>query len=318
MKTFWRWAFSLIGLTVLIMPAVVFFGQRGPDFLNGQDQAGMMLAIFPLISLYAFTLLWFQFMLGSLMPWWRRLWPRVETWHRTQGVFVFLLAILHPSLLLAGVGLTPFLANSFVDPRLSVYVLLGKIALLLLTLTVLTALLRKTSWVKRWWRKIHILNYLILAFAWLHAWNLGSDVQSTGLRWLWIGFGLTVISAGLWRLFGMTWSRQTRIVSSPAGKFVSVAKLEHLREGQPFCAQFNGRAIALFRFGQEVYAINNACNHAGGSLCHGQLSGDVIECPLHFSRYNVKNGAYIDGPATGPQTTYRVRINGNNVQVAAA
>lgn len=317
MKILWCWLIPLIGLGLLIIPAAVFLGERGSGFLIGRTRTDAALAVFPLVGLYAFTLLWIQLMLGSLMPWWRRLWPRIETWHRVQGVFVFLFAVTHPVLLLTGIGLERFQSKTFLDESLQTYLILGQVALLVLSLTVLTALLRKLKWVNRWWRSIHFLNYPTFLLVWFHAWNLGSDVQTTGLRWVWIGYGLTFVAAVVVRLAGLTWPRRAVATIQQTGGFVPVAKLEQIQEGQPFCAQVNGQAIALFRFGSEVYALNNACNHAGGSLCQGHVDGEVIECPLHYSRFNVKTGAHIDGPATRPQVTYAVRIQAGEVQVAA-
>ncbi len=337
MKVLWRWLVPIIGVTVLLVPGAIFFGQRGADFLAGRDLHSATLAIFPLVGLYAFTLLWIQLMLGSLMPWWRRMYPGIERWHRTQGVFVFLLALLHPSLLLIGIGLAPFATFRFVDQRMIPFVLLGETALLLMTVTVLTALLRKTARVKRWWRQIHLLNYLIFILVWFHSWNLGSDVQSSNLRWLWLGFGISAVGAILLRVFGLTWPRRqtdaqptARLATEPSrprpvmaaasaggSNFEPVARVDQVKDGQPFCADLRGQKIMIVRRGDQWYALDNVCSHAGGPLCEGTLEGKLIECPWHFSRFDITTGAVVEGPASQPQKTYRVRVSGQQVEVAA-
>ena len=191
----------LFYLIALVAPAVVFFGQRGGvAFLsNAPDVATLSLLLFPLVGLYAFALVWAQVMLGSGMPLWRRVYPWIETFHRTQGVFVLLFAGLHPTLLLFAYGPT-YTQYNFVLPEQLLYVYIGQLQLLLIVVTVLTALLRKTRLVKKWWYYVHRANYLVFALAWIHSWGLGSDVRPTWLRYLWIFFAATVVASLLIRV----------------------------------------------------------------------------------------------------------------------
>ncbi|MBI2984912.1 MAG: non-heme iron oxygenase ferredoxin subunit [Candidatus Kerfeldbacteria bacterium] len=201
-------------------------------------------------------------------------------------------------------------------------------------MTVGAALLRKLVSVKRWWRRVHVLNYLVFALVWLHSWNIGSDVQGTNLRWLWLVFGVSAIVATFLRLTGARQRaervvepsipqpvteppvpiHQTSAASSEAG-FVRVAALDQLADGKPFCATVNGKQLALFRLGNEVFALDNRCNHAAGPLCEGFVEGSVVECPLHGSRFNVQTGAVLRGPALDPQPVYQVRVQGQSVEV---
>ena len=45
-----------------------------------------------------------------------------------------------------------------------------------------------------------------------------------------------------------------------------VAELVQLREGEGLCVEVDGHAIALFRAGEEVLAMDNTCPHRGGPL----------------------------------------------------
>lgn len=61
-----RWALPAVYLAVLIAPAYAFFSVRGGvGFLAGSDVQAFAAKTFPLVGLYAFTLVWFQFMLRS-------------------------------------------------------------------------------------------------------------------------------------------------------------------------------------------------------------------------------------------------------------
>jgi nitrite reductase/ring-hydroxylating ferredoxin subunit len=64
-----------------------------------------------------------------------------------------------------------------------------------------------------------------------------------------------------------------------------------------------------------VYALKETCSHAGGPLSEGQLRGDNIECPWHFSQFRLSDGAVRHGPATSRQVAYRARINDGQVEI---
>ncbi|MFA6042186.1 MAG: ferric reductase-like transmembrane domain-containing protein [Patescibacteria group bacterium] len=192
MKKALRVVTMLVWLAIAIAPAYVFFQERdGLVFLEGLTFTDACRELFPLVGLYAFTLVWTQVLLGSMMSKWTKWVGLGFAQHRVVGPTVLLFALIHPVLLLVGVGWTDYLNRSYVEPTQQVFIYFGLTALLLVLLTALSALLRTRPWVQRWWRKVHVFNYIVFASAWIHSWNLGTDIQSTGLRFLWIGFGIT-------------------------------------------------------------------------------------------------------------------------------
>ena len=66
----------------------------------------------------------------------------------------------------------------------------------------------------------------------------------------------------------------------------------------------------------EVYAIEDACNHAGASLAEGWLEDKCVVCPMHAYAFELKTGK-LDRPKglCGDQRTYRVAIEGDEVAV---
>jgi glycine/D-amino acid oxidase-like deaminating enzyme/nitrite reductase/ring-hydroxylating ferredoxin subunit len=314
-----RWFLPLLALVIAFLPGYVFFGMRGgTGFLRNLDFKTLNTLLFPLVGLYAFLLVWFQFILGSNMRWLRKLFPGVETWHRTQGVFALLFAVVHPTMLIGGYGLESYLRDTFVDPSLVLYVWIGRIQLLLMFVTVGTALLMKLPWLKRRWHLIHYLNYAVFALVWTHSWSLGSDVRPTPLRWLWFFFAATAAASIVARIVS---SRRTseagdrKQEASASGRWLRVAKASDITKGAPFCASVEGREFAVFRIGDACFAMDNACSHAGGSLCQGTIEGETIECPLHASRFNIKTGSVESPPAASPQTTYETRIRDGRVEI---
>ena len=201
LKNYLRTLLPVLFVIILLAPGYVFFSSRGGiTFLEGANFQLVARRIFPLVGLYAFTFLWLQFMLGSSMTPLRNLYPGLIKYHRRQGIFVFLLALLHPSLIIIGYGLSKFLDSSFLPEELIPFAFLGKVAILLLILTVVTARLSTLKFFRTKWRAIHYLNYLVFILVWIHSWNIGSDVQSTNLRYLWIFFGVTALTSLIWRL----------------------------------------------------------------------------------------------------------------------
>lgn len=195
-RTLVRVAFVLIALIALVAPAWVFFSQRGGlAFLEGADLQRANRLLFPLVGLYAFTLVWLQVMIGSNSRWLRSFFPNIIRFHRIEGVFALLFALTHPTLLIFGYGLDAYLKDAFVTPDRVLFVWFGRVALFFIAITAGTALLRKVRWLKTRWHAIHFLNYVIFVLVWAHSWNLGSDVQSTGLRWLWITYGITFVAS---------------------------------------------------------------------------------------------------------------------------
>lgn len=51
-----------------------------------------------------------------------------------------------------------------------------------------------------------------------------------------------------------------------------------------------GKSIALFNVGGELYAIDDSCPHQGASLCGGRLDGRVIQCCAHGLRFDLASG----------------------------
>jgi naphthalene 1,2-dioxygenase system ferredoxin subunit len=74
-----------------------------------------------------------------------------------------------------------------------------------------------------------------------------------------------------------------------------------------------GRDIGIYTMGDAVFATDNLCTHGNARLCDGFLDGDVIECPLHQGRFNVRDGRPLCDPVTIPLRTYLVKLEGRRV-----
>jgi len=97
--------------------------------------------------------------------------------------------------------------------------------------------------------------------------------------------------------------------------FVEVAKAGELREGTMRRCDVAGRRILLANIGGRLYAVDDTCTHEEASLSTGVLKGELVKCPLHGSRFNVRTGEALEEPAEEPLRTHPVREEGGRVFV---
>lgn len=60
-----------------------------------------------------------------------------------------------------------------------------------------------------------------------------------------------------------------------------------------------GRIVALFRVGDDFYALDGLCPHQGGPLGQGTLDGTVVTCPWHGFQFDVRTGRHARNPDFG-------------------
>jgi 3-phenylpropionate/trans-cinnamate dioxygenase ferredoxin subunit len=98
---------------------------------------------------------------------------------------------------------------------------------------------------------------------------------------------------------------------------VAVCRLEELPEGEALRVELADRSpIAVFHTEGMVYAIDDACTHAGASLAEGWLEGSEIGCPVHRGRFCLKTGAALCFPAIAPVKTYPVQLRDGVIHIA--
>lgn len=88
-----------------------------------------------------------------------------------------------------------------------------------------------------------------------------------------------------------------------------------LAEGTVHAVDVEGRKVLLARQGGRVSAMEDACSHAGGPLSEGTVQDGVITCPWHASRFCLRDGSVLGGPATFPQLLLETRVAGGRIEV---
>lgn len=99
-----------------------------------------------------------------------------------------------------------------------------------------------------------------------------------------------------------------------ANDFVTVARVGEILDGEGRAFEVEGRMIAVFRVGEEHYAMDDFCPHQGASLAGGTIDECAIACPWHHWRFSIRDGGWLDNPKIKVET-FPVRIVGDLVQV---
>ena len=89
---------------------------------------------------------------------------------------------------------------------------------------------------------------------------------------------------------------------------VRIAALDELPSGRGVRVDIGEHRIAVFRLGEDVYAIGDRCSHAEASLSEGEVDDLEVECPLHGALFDITTGKPQSLPATRPVPTYRADV----------
>ena len=76
-----------------------------------------------------------------------------------------------------------------------------------------------------------------------------------------------------------------------------------------------GKGVVVSNIDGKLSAIGDWCTHRGCSLSKGRMEGEVVTCPCHGSRFNLKTGAVVRGPAAEPEPVYPVTVEGGGIWV---
>lgn len=105
------------------------------------------------------------------------------------------------------------------------------------------------------------------------------------------GFG-NMVDRHAWRAGGAKWT---------------ALDITELPERTPTKAKAGAQTLVLVREGERISALHDVCSHAGCSLSDGTVVGETIQCGCHGSRFRLKDGGVVVGPATFDQPVYEVR-----------
>lgn len=96
-----------------------------------------------------------------------------------------------------------------------------------------------------------------------------------------------------------------------------VCALADLEPGTARRVLVEGRAVALVRIDDDVYALDDRCSHQDVALSEGEVdpAGRTLECWKHGSAFSLETGAPCSLPATRPVRVHRARVVDGQVEV---
>ena len=99
----------------------------------------------------------------------------------------------------------------------------------------------------------------------------------------------------------------------PDWRHVGPAAELDLEDVMPF--DFNGTEYAIYHTKDGYFASDGMCTHEDEPLADGLVIDNVIECPLHQGRFDVRNGKALSAPACDDLRTYPVQIVDGEIYV---
>ena len=96
--------------------------------------------------------------------------------------------------------------------------------------------------------------------------------------------------------------------------FAELCGLDELPPKQAIARTLGEQALLLYRDGEEVSCVSNACAHLGLTMDGGRVADGVIECPHHGFRYLLASGECLDVPEV-QLVVHAVRVRNGRVAV---
>jgi NAD(P)H-dependent nitrite reductase small subunit len=94
-----------------------------------------------------------------------------------------------------------------------------------------------------------------------------------------------------------------------------VGRVDDLRKHEATALKINDVELAIYRLDDGCYALHDICTHAFAHLSSGFVEGDVVECPLHQARFEIRTGKSLDDIAPEDLSTYEVKVENGDVFV---
>ena len=160
------------------------------------------------------------------------------------------------------------------------------------------------------WKRLHLLIYPAYAAVVAHV-TLGylQDTSNPAFP--------MVVALGALAVSGLTLAAWAKDRGAHAGKaeWVSAGRWDAIPDGRAaILALGPSERVAVFRNGDTLSAVSNACAHQNGPLGEGRIIDGCITCPWHGFQYRPQDGCS-PAPFTERIPTYRLKLEGDEVLV---
>lgn len=97
-------------------------------------------------------------------------------------------------------------------------------------------------------------------------------------------------------------------------EYVTAARANEIPDQRGISVRVRGRVVALFRAGDEIFALDGSCPHRGAPLGAGTIENGAVFCPMHAWSFDLRTGACRDNPDK-PVRSFPVRVVDGEVQI---
>jgi nitrite reductase/ring-hydroxylating ferredoxin subunit len=127
------------------------------------------------------------------------------------------------------------------------------------------------------------------------------------------------LGAGIWMgdqlVYGLGVGVDTTAFEHLPADWTDVAAEEDLPVDGALCVDVGGVPVLLSRVQGEVLALADRCTHRGGPLHMGRIADGCVTCPWHGSRFDLRTGYVVSGPASRPQPRLEAQVVRGRLQV---
>lgn len=92
-----------------------------------------------------------------------------------------------------------------------------------------------------------------------------------------------------------------------------LGRVEDLKQTKIQCINVEENSLVLIYQSDQFYLLDNHCPHKGAALCEGQLTDDVIECPWHKARFDIKTGSGLSALSGNGVKSWPLTIEGGQL-----
>jgi nitrite reductase/ring-hydroxylating ferredoxin subunit len=78
--------------------------------------------------------------------------------------------------------------------------------------------------------------------------------------------------------------------------FVKVAKVSEVPAGTMKHVEAGGKELCIVNAGGRFSVIGDRCGHENARLSKGTLTGTIVTCPMHSSKFDVTTGKKLSDP----------------------
>lgn len=110
-------------------------------------------------------------------------------------------------------------------------------------------------------------------------------------------------------------SAATAPVSNAVGGWRDVGALAEFPDGEGRGLLIEGRPIAVFRVGDEVFALFDQCPHGAVKLSNGYVEDGCVECPFHQALFDLGTGDVRAPPAEEGVRAFPSRVVDGRVEL---